>query len=107
MKKRLLVLVFLAALAACVFAATKVDLVNYADFDAATAGIGEHAKAGWIPVGVDAFDEGEYAGIWILYADSTPLVKKGGSWNFSFYDDPKKLESDLNTAVKKGWTPID
>lgn len=107
MKKLAVLFAILAVAAAGAFAATQIDLVNYKDFDAASSGITDHVKDGWIPVGVDAFDEGDYAGIWILYTDSTPLTRKGGSWDFLSYDDPKKIEADLNLAVKEGWTPID
>lgn len=108
MKKIVLAAALLVCLAiAGASAATKVDLIQYKDFDTAYAGIEKQVKAGWIPVGVDAFDEGKYAGIWIMYVDNFVLAKKGGSWDFIEYPDSDKLEADLNLAVKKGWTPID
>jgi len=97
----------IAFVATGTYAATKIDLQNYKDFKAAYAGITQAVKSGWIPVGVDAFDEGDLGGIWILYTDTTPLATKGGSWDFLFYSDGQKLEADLNLAVSKGWTPMD
>ena len=71
MMKRLLLgfalLIGFSVLGASAFAATKIDLVQYKNYDAAYAGIGKQAKAGWLPVGVDVFEGGDYEGVWILF----------------------------------------
>lgn len=107
MRKGLLVAAILLVIGSALAFAAKVDLANYPSYDAAKAGIDKQVKAGWIPVGVDAFDEGKHKGIWVMYVDSFPLSKLKGDWDFLEYSDNDSLEADLSLAVKKGFTPID